>query len=525
MNSLEYWRQREDEARQKNKKTEEQLKKETGERIEYMLNQMNKEIARFYSKYANDEDISISEAKKRVTQLDIDEYARKAKKYVKEKDFSDEANAEMKLYNLTMKINRLELLKANLGLETVDCFNDLQKYYEDALTEESLKEFQRMSGILGKTVLNNGQQARELANTSFQNATFSQRIWGHSAIFRDEVSKLLTQGLTAGINSMELARRLRKTVDSTKHQAETLMVTEMSRVRSGAQLISIEENGYDSYVFVSDPIEGAGHACHVCKSLDGKIFSVKEGKAGENMPPMHPWCRCSIAASFSEDDDALYDEWLDGYKGHGLTFEEWIQKESKVVKEEGLRTDETQDYHVNWNVVKSKEYTELFNKFSDNPKANELLAQCARKALVRRDKKGTEEIYAISLTSGKMISSITNQHYFKKVIRTAKFERDVNRFVERGEKIAFIHNHPSSTMPSVADINLLLETPNSFGLIAGHEGNVYKYTKPNRKIEEDDFRIALSDYVMYSKRTMNEKAMMKLARQFEFEIEEVKVIK
>lgn len=330
MNSLEYWRQREDEARQKNKKTEEQLKKETGERIEYMLNQMNKEIARFYSKYANDEDISISEAKKRVTQLDIDEYARKAKKYVKEKDFSDEANAEMKLYNLTMKINRLELLKANLGLETVDCFNDLQKYYEDALTEESLKEFQRMSGILGKTVLNNGQQARELANTSFQNATFSQRIWGHSAIFRDEVSKLLTQGLTAGINSMELARRLRKTVDSTKHQAETLMVTEMSRVRSGAQLISIEENGYDSYVFVSDPIEGAGHACHVCKSLDGKIFKVKDGRAGENMPPMHPWCRCSIAAHFgvamdAEIDEALYELWLDTYKNHGENYNEWYE--------------------------------------------------------------------------------------------------------------------------------------------------------------------------------------------------------
>ena len=39
--------------------------------------------------------------------------------------FSDEANEEMRLYNLTMKVNRLELLKARLGLEMVNGFDEM----------------------------------------------------------------------------------------------------------------------------------------------------------------------------------------------------------------------------------------------------------------------------------------------------------------------------------------------------------------------------------------------------------------
>lgn len=43
---------------------------------------------------------------------------------------------------------------------------------------------------------------------------------------------------------------------------------------------------------------------------------------GENAPPMHPNCRCSVAAYM---DDESYQEWLDSYKEHGLTYEEYNQ--------------------------------------------------------------------------------------------------------------------------------------------------------------------------------------------------------
>ena len=93
---------------------------------ERMIDSVQKEIDAFYSKYATAEGISLAEAKRRAATLDIDAYSRKAKQYVETKDFSDQANAEMRLYNMTMKVNRLELLKANMGLELVSGFDELQ---------------------------------------------------------------------------------------------------------------------------------------------------------------------------------------------------------------------------------------------------------------------------------------------------------------------------------------------------------------------------------------------------------------
>lgn len=41
---------------------------------------------------------------------------------------------------------------------------------------------------------------------------------------------------------------------------------------------------------------------------------------GDNAPPMHPCCRCSTAAYM---DDKDYEDWLNGYREHGLSFAEW----------------------------------------------------------------------------------------------------------------------------------------------------------------------------------------------------------
>ena len=141
MTSKEYWQKRETEHAKKNKMSEQTYAEEIRKTYAYMADQIQKEIDGFYAKYANAEKISLAEAKRRVSKLDIEEYGRKAAKYVKEKDFSDQANEEMRLYNATMKINRLELLKANIGLEMVSGFDELQKYFDKTLTQQTIEEF------------------------------------------------------------------------------------------------------------------------------------------------------------------------------------------------------------------------------------------------------------------------------------------------------------------------------------------------------------------------------------------------
>lgn len=315
-----YWRRREEENLKANRKSEAEYEKAINDTYKYMLDQIQKEINGFYAKYARAEGITLSEAKRRVSNLDIEEYGRKAARYVKTKDFSKQANDEMRLYNATMKINRLELLKANIGLELVAGFDELQKYFEEKLTNRTMDEFKRQSGILGRTVQNNEKAAHAIVNASFKNATYSDRIWMYQGMLKVELDSLLKTGLIQGKHPTELARHLQKRFGVSAYNANRLMVTELARVQTEAQKQSFIRNGFAQYTFLA-----IGTACEACRALNEKHFDIDKMMPGENAPPMHPNCRCSVAAYMDSEE---YEEWLETYKEHGMSYEEWKQRNS-----------------------------------------------------------------------------------------------------------------------------------------------------------------------------------------------------
>ena len=317
-----YWRRREEAQQKKNIKKQKEYDKRIKSIYLKAMDNIQKEIDSFYARYAKKEGITLAEAKKRASKLDMEEYSRKAKRYVEEKDFSKQANEEMRLYNMTMKVNRLELLKANIGLELVDGFNDLQQFFDEKLTDRTLDEFKRQAGILGDTVTDTdaAKRAKVLVNASFHNAKWSDRIWMYQDLLKNKLDDLLRTGLIQGRNSRELARELRKTFDVSRYNAERLMRTEMARVQTDAQKDSLERNGFEEYEYICC---GLPDACEVCRTLDGKIFKVKDMMPGENAPPMHPNDHCSTAAHYANRED--FDAWLDAKAAGetGLGFEEW----------------------------------------------------------------------------------------------------------------------------------------------------------------------------------------------------------
>lgn len=328
----EYWKKREQENLRKNLKSEAEYAKEIQQTYNFAMDQIQKEIDSFYAKYAKDEGITIAQAKKRASKLDMEEYSRKAKKYVKEKNFSKQANEEMKLYNLTMKVNRLELLKASIGLELVSAFDELQQFYEQILTDRTLDEFERQAGILGSSVPDDvAGKAAAIVTASFHNAKYSERIWMHQDLLRNELGKLLTRGMVQGKNPRVLARELRKTFDVSIYNSERLMRTELARVQTEAQLQSYKENGFEEYEYMACHNRDV---CANCKALDGKIFKIDDGMPGENAPPMHPSCHCATTAHM---DLNAYEKWLDGYSEHGMSFKEWQENKNDArTKKRGI---------------------------------------------------------------------------------------------------------------------------------------------------------------------------------------------
>ncbi|PHV58238.1 phage head morphogenesis protein [Streptococcus macedonicus] len=284
---------------------------EIGRLYDYHFKELEKEIRAFEQRYADKNGLSLSEVKARVDEMDVRAFEEKAKKYVAEKDFSAKANSELELYNLKMKINRLELLQYQLDLEMVALGDAEHKLTERFLNDEYVKEIENQSGLLGQSVLSAEQvtqTAQTILNTSFKGAMWSNRIWQRQDALREIVARMAEDYLLKGRNPTTMIAKIRKEFRVSVSEAKRLAVTEGARVATEAQRQSYKSNGYDEYEFIAEPT-----ACDICKALNNKIFKVKDMEPGENAAPIHPHCHCSTAAHFSMSDDEyeklIQDSW------------------------------------------------------------------------------------------------------------------------------------------------------------------------------------------------------------------------
>lgn len=267
----------------------------------YRVHQTNieKEIQAFYQKYADDEGVSITEAKKRADKVDVQAFADKAKRYVEEKDFSPQANAELKLYNLKMRVSRAELLQYNMDLELLALGEGERQLTEKFLKAGFADEVKSQSGILGEYIKNPKTVERSMEavlNVPFEGVTWSERIWERQQALRQVVARTAHETLVRGRNAMAMIPTFRREFGVSKSAAKRLAVTEVARVQSEAQKISMTANGFDEYEYIAEPT-----ACPICAKLDGNIYKVAEMEPGKNCAPMHPHCHCSTAPHMDRD--------------------------------------------------------------------------------------------------------------------------------------------------------------------------------------------------------------------------------
>lgn len=359
MNSSSYWRKREEKWIQQQMKEDAKQSKVIAEKYQKALDQIQKEVDANWERFAGKEGVSLSEAKKLAYEMDVKSFARKAKEYVKNKDFSKSANDELRLYNVTMRTNRLELLKSQLGLELTALSDELDKYTVETLGKVGTAEAKRQAGILGETIFSDYEKFVDtVANASFQGASFSERIWGNLGALKADLDRLLIRSITQGRNPRELARELRNLFESSKFEAERLMRTETARVQIAVQMKSYLENEIDEYLFIAEP-----DACKKCSAAARKSekepFSVAKSEIGLNTPPLHPNCRCSTVPFVEELSVAEAREQLDKAK----KAEPNITKDMKSIADFLGTTLDGLDFRL-------KTLESLSRKLSNEPGAN-----------------------------------------------------------------------------------------------------------------------------------------------------------
>ncbi|WP_055078765.1 minor capsid protein [Lagierella massiliensis] len=314
-NNLEYLIKREKEYQEYLKKTDQAYDEKLIRLYNQAMDRIAREIERQYANYAKGEGITIDEAMDKVSRFEAEEFEEKAKKYVKELDFSERANYELKLYNLKIRTSRLELMKREMLLETIALADKESKMLEKRLGEIVREEINRQSAILGlskEVRLRLIKIAAVIVASNFHGANFSDRIWAN----REELQKQLEIGLTRtilqGENHMLWTKKLENLMTDNGKQnalynAKRIASTEVSRAFSEASLAAYKESGFKKYIWIA---EQDSRTCSICNALDGEVFDVDRSIIGSDTPPVHPFCRCTTAAyeerNMDEDKELGY---------------------------------------------------------------------------------------------------------------------------------------------------------------------------------------------------------------------------
>lgn len=321
--SSDYWERRRAQEQawiKDNLKNDEAFNTKLRDYYERALDRIQAEIDSELAKLVGNDEVDVTNAQKSVSAEDMKRFEREAKelvvksnrlrkqgKFVTYDDFSHEENARMKVYNVTMRVNRLEYLKAQVGLFLVDLGSDVGHELAEKLTDDYISEVKRQAGILGANLdtLWTGKEVAKIIMAQTGSATFSQRLWANLDALKAELDGVIASGIIQGDNPREMARRLKSqlkdTVENHKYITERLARTESARVQFNAQMQSLKEAGYKYCMWHDEP-----KACSTCQTIAQHKSDYGTGIYElEKVPsiPVHPNCRCSISAYWVDESE------------------------------------------------------------------------------------------------------------------------------------------------------------------------------------------------------------------------------
>lgn len=303
--------------------------------------QIEGQIARWYQRFADNNGITLAQARQYLKGAALKEFQWDVQDYIKYGQDNALMGGWMKeLENASAKyhISKLEALKIQTqhSLEVMfskqmgtvtGAMGDIFEsgYYHTAY--ELQKGFNIGWDIAG---LDQSQIEKVLSKPwAVDGKNFSERIWTNKEKLISELHGELTQNIMLGADPQKAIDSLAKKMNTSKQNAGRLIMTEEAYFSSAAQRDCFNELDVEQYEIVATL---DSHTSDICRSLDGKHFPMKDFQAGVTAPPFHVYCRSTTVPYFDEDfgdigERAARDEETGKtyYIPDDMNYEEWKQ--------------------------------------------------------------------------------------------------------------------------------------------------------------------------------------------------------
>lgn len=305
-----YWTKRFEEEEKQRNISNKAYAKEIEKQYKIAENKIKSDIEKWYIRIADNNQISLADAKKLLTKDELKEFKWSLAEYT-QKAKSGAWKKELENASARIHIKRLEALQLQVqnSIETLrnkenEMLEDyLIKNYEDTYyhslyeiskglnlkTSFATLDRNKINQVIGKPWLSDGK-------------TFSDRIWQDKEQLINTLRTKITQSFITGSTLDEAVEDISKFVsDKIKNKeyvARRLLETESAAYASKAQIEAFKSIDVEKYEIVATLDL---HTSEICQEMDGKVFNISDQEIGVTVPPFHSHCRTVIAPYFDDE--------------------------------------------------------------------------------------------------------------------------------------------------------------------------------------------------------------------------------
>lgn len=324
------------------------------------VEQLNEQIERILRRYVKNGQISQAYA---LQLLSAGQTAEERQRLLEQLQQTKEPQARRELIAMldapayADRISRLQALQNAIRAEAVAMGVREERLAKARLTDTLKQAYyrtifndQKRNGLYDFRLISDRRVQAALTH-KWSGKNYSDRVWKNNAAFCKRLQRTIEVGCMTGMTLHDMEERLLEDcigADSDSGQrycASRLIRTEVNHFSNQGFLEGYKAAGITRYRFMAT-LDLRTSA--VCRQLDGKTFLVEEAKAGENLPPMHPFCR-SITVPVTNNRTGT--RWArDPVTGQSMTvpadmtYAQWYEK---YVEKRDLGLTKEEEYAIN----------------------------------------------------------------------------------------------------------------------------------------------------------------------------------
>ena len=333
-----YWQERFKQMEDAQHDTSSQKMQEIQEQFDRSLAAINGKINAWYQRLADNNGISIQEARKLLDaqelkefQWNVDDYI----KYGKENKINGAWEKELENASARVHIGRLEALKIEIQQEAEklygNCIDEIDQHIRNTYTSDfyhTAYEIQKGIGV-GTTINRLNPRIVEMIVCkpwAVDGKNFSDRLWENKTKLINNLHNSLSRMCITGEAPDQAIAEISKQMKVSRAQAGRVVMTESAAVANKARQDCMKELDVEQFEVV-ETLDT--HTCEFCGSMDGKHFPMSEFQIGVTAPPFHPNCRGCTCPYFGDEFDRVGERAARGEDGKtyyvpaDTTYKEW----------------------------------------------------------------------------------------------------------------------------------------------------------------------------------------------------------